>query len=158
MTHFLAVIKKLGFIPPSKPGQAQRALWVVRQQALGLPKKHHSRVEELAFANQAKPKTEFVWVTGCRIIHTLSADGFLNGADNFRLIQVCYAKALGRSIFPAMGSVHALEQKPLVPLPGHEACGRTMAQVGTTIGLDHGTGHLALMSPPENQRLDTDKG
>ena len=25
-------------------------------------------------------------------------------------------------------------------------------------GLDHGTGHLASMSPPENQRLDTDKG
>ena len=25
-------------------------------------------------------------------------------------------------------------------------------------GLDHGTGHLASMRPPENQRLDTGKG
>ena len=29
---------------------------------------------------------------------------------------------------------------------------------GEPWGLDHGTGHLASMSPPENQRLDTDKG
>jgi len=30
--------------------------------------------------------------------------------------------------------------------------------VDAVSGLDHGTGHLASMRPPENQRLDTGKG
>jgi hypothetical protein len=36
------------------------------------------------------------------------------------------------------------------------SCG--ISFIGDISGLDHGTGHLASMRPPENQRLDTGKG
>jgi peptide/nickel transport system permease protein len=33
-----------------------------------------------------------------------------------------------------------------------------LSRISDLVGLDHGTGHLASMSPPKNQRLDTGKG